>query len=153
MSRNLGFRVTPGGALQGRVRVPGDKSISHRAVMLGALADGVTEIDGFLEGADALGTIAAMRALGVNVDHPYAGRVIVHGAGVDGLRAPAAPIDLGNSGTSMRLLAGLLAAQPFDSVLTGDASLSGRPMRRVTEPLAQIAEAKEFLVWLAGATQ
>ena len=132
------FRVGPGGALQGRVRVPGDKSISHRAVMLGALADGVTEIDGFLEGADALGTLAALRALGVAIDHPAPGRVVVHGAGVHGLRAPSAPIDLGNSGTSMRLLAGLLAAQPFDTVLTGDASLSGRPMRRVTEPLARM---------------
>ncbi|MDZ7749234.1 MAG: 3-phosphoshikimate 1-carboxyvinyltransferase, partial [Halofilum sp. (in: g-proteobacteria)] len=134
----LTFRVGAGGALHGRLRVPGDKSISHRAVMLGALADGVTEIDGFLEGADALGTLAALRALGVDIDHPRGGRVVVHGAGIDGLRAPRGPLDLGNSGTSMRLLAGLLAGQPFDSVLTGDASLSRRPMRRVTEPLAQM---------------
>ena len=135
---NLRFEIEPGGALTGRARVPGDKSISHRAIMLGALADGVTEIDGFLEGADALGTLAAFRALGVRIEGPDRGRVVVHGVGLDGLRAPGAPIDLGNSGTSMRLLAGLLAAQPFDTTLTGDASLSGRPMRRVTEPLAQM---------------
>lgn len=141
MSARLDYRVEAGGALTGSVRVPGDKSISHRALMLGAIADGVTEIDGFLEGADALGTLAALRALGVAIDGPEDGRVTVHGAGIDGLRAPAGPIDLGNSGTSMRLLAGLLAAQPFDSVLTGDASLSRRPMRRVTGPLARMGAA------------
>ena len=85
----LRFQIEPGGALSGRVRVPGDKSISHRAIMLGALADGVTEIDGFLEGADALGTLAAFRALGVRIDGPDQGRVVVHGAGIDGLRPPA----------------------------------------------------------------
>jgi len=137
------FVVEPGGALGGRLRVPGDKSISHRAVILAALADGTSTIDGFLEGADALGTIAALRALGVAIEGPEAGRVVVHGVGIDGLRAPAEPIDLGNSGTSMRLLAGLLAAQPFDSVLTGDASLSRRPMQRVTEPLARMGAAIE----------
>jgi len=137
------FVVEPGGALGGRLRVPGDKSISHRAVILAALADGTSTIDGFLEGADALGTIAALRALGVTIEGPEAGRVVVHGVGIDGLRAPAEPIDLGNSGTSMRLLAGLLAAQPFDSVLTGDASLSRRPMQRVTEPLARMGAAIE----------
>jgi 3-phosphoshikimate 1-carboxyvinyltransferase len=118
--------------------VPGDKSISHRAIMLGALADGVTEIDGFLEGADALGTLHAFRAMGVRIDGPTAGRVVIHGAGLDGLTAPEGPLDLGNSGTSMRLLAGLLAAQRFDSTLVGDESLSGRPMRRVTEPLGRM---------------
>jgi len=138
MSAGAEFQVQPGGALTGRLRVPGDKSISHRAVMLGAIADGDTEIDGFLEGADAMGTLAAMKALGVAIDVPFPGRVVVHGAGIDGLRAPAAPIDLGNSGTSMRLLAGLLAGQPFDTTLVGDASLSRRPMRRVTEPLARM---------------
>jgi len=138
MSAGAEFQVQPGGALTGRLRVPGDKSISHRAVMLGAIADGDTEIDGFLEGADAMGTLAAMQALGVAIDVPFPGRVVVHGAGIDGLRAPAAPIDLGNSGTSMRLLAGLLAGQPFDTTLVGDASLSRRPMRRVTEPLARM---------------
>lgn len=132
------FRVQPGGALTGRLRVPGDKSISHRAIMLGAIADGVTEIDGFLEGADALGTLVAFRRMGVYIEGPSEGRVVIHGAGVNGLRAPDGPLDLGNSGTSMRLLAGLLAAQPFASELVGDASLSRRPMRRVIEPLARM---------------
>jgi 3-phosphoshikimate 1-carboxyvinyltransferase len=134
----LRLRVEPGGVLRGRVRVPGDKSISHRAIMLGALADGVTEIDGFLEGADALRTVEAFRALGVRIESLGGGRMRVHGVGIDGLGAPAGAIDLGNSGTSMRLLAGLLAAQPFDTVLTGDASLSRRPMRRVSEPLERM---------------
>lgn len=132
------FRVRPGGALTGCLRVPGDKSISHRAIMLGAIADGVTEIDGFLEGADALGTLVAFHRLGVYIEHPSDGRVVIHGAGIEGLRAPDGPIDLGNSGTSMRLLAGLLAAQPFDSELVGDASLSRRPMNRVIEPLVRM---------------
>ncbi|SFD07597.1 3-phosphoshikimate 1-carboxyvinyltransferase [Thiohalospira halophila DSM 15071] len=126
-----------GGALGGSLRVPGDKSISHRAVMLGAIADGTTVVDGFLGGADNRATIAAFRALGVAVEGPDENhRVVVHGVGRDGLRAAEGPLDLGNSGTSMRLLAGLLAAQPFDTTLTGDASLTRRPMRRVTEPLA-----------------
>lgn len=136
--KTLVFQIEPGGSLQGRARVPGDKSISHRAIMLGALADGVTEIDGFLEGADALGTLHAFRAMGVRIDGPTAGRVVIHGAALDGLAAPDGPLDLGNSGTSMRLLAGLLAAQRFDSTLIGDESLSGRPMRRVTEPLGRM---------------
>jgi 3-phosphoshikimate 1-carboxyvinyltransferase len=135
------FHVEPGGRLVGRARVPGDKSISHRAIMLGALADGVTEIEGFLEGADALATVAAFHRLGVTIDGPDAGRVVVHGVGIGGLRAPDGPIDLGNSGTSMRLLAGLLAAQPFSTTLTGDASLTRRPMRRVEEPLTQMGAA------------
>jgi len=120
------FRVRPGGSLNGRLRVPGDKSISHRAIMLGAIADGVTEVDGFLEGADALGTLVALRRLGVYIEGPSEGRVVIHGAGIDGLRAPDGPLDLGNSGTSMRLLAGLLAAQSFSSELVGDPSLSRR---------------------------
>jgi len=132
------FLVQPGGRLGGRIRVPGDKSISHRAIMLGALAEGVTRISGFLEGADTLATLAAFQALGVPVEHPGAGAVTLQGVGLDGLRAPAHALDLGNSGTSMRLLCGLLAGQPFDSLLTGDASLIRRPMRRVTEPLARM---------------
>lgn len=135
MSTRRVFHIEPGGALRGRLRVPGDKSISHRAIILGSLADGVTEIDGFLEGADAIGTIHAFRRLGISINGPDRGRVVVHGRGIDGLRAPDGPLDLGNSGTSMRLLAGLLAAQAFDSELTGDASLTRRPMKRVTEPL------------------
>jgi 3-phosphoshikimate 1-carboxyvinyltransferase len=132
------FVVTPGGSLRGRVRVPGDKSVSHRAIMLAAIADGETEITGFLEGADSLATVAAFRAMGVTVEGPQGGRVVVKGVGLHGLRAPAGPLDLGNSGTSMRLLSGLLAGQRFETTLIGDASLSSRPMRRVTEPLARM---------------
>ena len=132
----LSFVVEPGGALRGRVRVPGDKSISHRAIMLGALAEGCTAISGFLEGEDCLATLQAFRAMGVAIDGPEAGRVTVNGVGLHGLRPPSAPLDMGNSGTSMRLMSGLLAGQAFDTILTGDASLTRRPMRRVTEPLA-----------------
>ncbi len=130
------FLVGPGGALRGRLRVPGDKSISHRAIMFGALADGVTAISGFLEGEDCLATLQAFRAMGVQIEGPEQGRVTVHGVGLHGLQAPSAPLDMGNSGTSMRLMSGILAGQTFDSVLTGDASLTKRPMKRVTEPLA-----------------
>lgn len=137
-SGKLGYQVTPGNGLSGRIRVPGDKSISHRAIMLGALADGVTEISGFLEGADCLATLAAMRALGVDIEVLGEGKVRVHGAGVDGLRAAGTPLDLGNSGTSMRLMAGILSGQPFDSILIGDASLSKRPMRRIIDPLSRM---------------
>ena len=132
------FEVAPGGALRGRLRVPGDKSVSHRAVMLAALADGVTEITGFLEGADSLATLAAFRSMGVRAEGPENGRLVVHGAGLHGLKPVEGALDLGNSGTSMRLLAGLLAGQRFASVLTGDLSLSRRPMRRVTDPLARM---------------
>ncbi len=130
------FEIAPGGALHGTLRVPGDKSVSHRAVMLGALAQGDTTVDGFLEGADSLATLAAFEAMGVTVEHPAPGRLVVHGRGLDGLRDPGRPLDLGNSGTSMRLLCGLLAGQRFATTLVGDASLTRRPMRRVTEPLA-----------------
>jgi 3-phosphoshikimate 1-carboxyvinyltransferase len=132
---NVQFTTRPGGHLDGRLRVPGDKSISHRAIMLGALAEGVTQVRGFLEGADSLATLRAFRDLGVSIDGPDAGRVTVHGVGMHGLRAPAAPLDLGNAGTSMRLMAGLMAGQRFATTLTGDASLSSRPMRRVIDPL------------------
>jgi 3-phosphoshikimate 1-carboxyvinyltransferase len=132
------FEIAPGGQLTGTLRVPGDKSVSHRAVMLGALAAGDTTVDGFLEGADSLATLAAFEAMGIGVEHPEPGRLVVHGRGLDGLRDPGHPLDLGNSGTSMRLLCGLLSGQAFDTTLIGDASLSGRPMRRVTEPLARM---------------
>jgi 3-phosphoshikimate 1-carboxyvinyltransferase len=138
MAKRIEFRVEPGGRLSGRVRVPGDKSVSHRSIMLGALADGTTEIDGFLQGEDSLATLRAFRAMGVRIEGPEAGRVVIHGVGRAGLRQPEDDLYLGNSGTSMRLMAGLLAGQPFDTVLTGDASLSRRPMRRITEPLAQM---------------
>lgn len=135
---HLTFFAEPSGALGGRLRVPGDKSISHRAIMLGALADGPTEITGFLEGEDCLATLRAFRAMGVPIDRPEQGRVVVQGVGLHGLSAPTTPLDLGNSGTSMRLMAGLLAGQAFDTVLTGDDSLRRRPMRRVTEPLGRM---------------
>ena len=135
---HLTFVVEPGGALRGRLRVPGDKSISHRAIMLGSLAEGTTIISGFLEGEDCLATLRAFRAMGVRIDGPDQGRVTVRGVGLRGLRAPADPLNMGNSGTSMRLMAGILAGQDFDSMLIGDASLTRRPMRRVTAPLAQM---------------
>lgn len=122
--------------LNGEVRVPGDKSISHRSIMFGALADGVTEVTGFLNGEDCLSTQRAFESMGVRVDVHGPTALSVHGLGIDGLKAPSSALDLGNSGTSMRLMSGLLAGQAFNSVLTGDASLSKRPMRRVTDPLA-----------------
>ena len=132
------YVVQPGGSLKGEIRVPGDKSISHRSIMLGSLAEGVTEVTGFLEGEDALATLAAFRAMGVEIEGPVNGKVSIHGVGMHGLKAADNDIDLGNSGTSIRLLSGLLAGQNFESTLTGDKSLSGRPMRRVTDPLAQM---------------
>jgi 3-phosphoshikimate 1-carboxyvinyltransferase len=138
MSARQDWLAAAGTALTGTVEVPGDKSVSHRAVMFAALADGTSRIDGFLEGEDTRATAAIFQQLGVTVEIPSASRRIVHGVGVDGLKAPSAPLDCGNAGTGMRLLAGLLAAQPFDSTLVGDASLSKRPMRRVTVPLARM---------------
>ncbi|BAP54329.1 3-phosphoshikimate 1-carboxyvinyltransferase [Thioploca ingrica] len=129
------FIVHPSGTLRGVLRVPGDKSISHRAMMLGALANGITQVSGFLEGEDTLATLAAFRAMGVHIEGPHQGQVILHGVGLQGLQPPTTPLYLGNSGTSMRLLAGLMAGQSFAVEMTGDSSLSRRPMRRVTEPL------------------
>lgn len=124
-----------GGHVKGDIQVPGDKSISHRAIMLGALAEGVTDISGFLEGEDSLATLQAFRDMGVKIEGPDNGRVKVTGVGLNGLKAPDKPLYLGNSGTAMRLLAGLLSGQTFSSELMGDASLSSRPMKRVTVPL------------------
>ena len=132
------FRVLPGGRLTGRIRVPGDKSISHRSIMLGALADGKTRVTGFLEGADAISTMNVFRALGVRIDGPQDGSVTVHGVGIDGLKGADRPLDCGNAGTAMRLLMGLLAGQRFESTLVGDESLTRRPMRRVAEPLERM---------------
>lgn len=129
------YRVNPGGKLTGELRVPGDKSISHRAIILGSLANGITRVSGFLQGEDALNTLAAFRAMGVTIVGPEDGELVIYGAGMHGLKAPQEPLYMGNSGTAMRLLTGLLAAQDFSSTLTGDASLSARPMRRITEPL------------------
>nr|WP_295382213.1 3-phosphoshikimate 1-carboxyvinyltransferase [Pseudoxanthomonas sp.] len=130
--------ASPGQPLRGELTIPGDKSVSHRAIMFAALADGVSRIDGFLEGEDTRATAAIFQKLGVRIETPSPSRRIVHGVGVDGLKAPAGELDCGNAGTGMRLLAGLLAAQPFDSVLVGDESLSRRPMRRITGPLARM---------------
>jgi len=137
-STDLIFLAKPGSSLAGRIRVPGDKSISHRSIMLGSLAEGTTEVEGFLEGEDALATLQAFRDMGVVIEGPHHGRVTIHGVGLHGLKAPAGPLYMGNSGTSMRLLSGLLAAQPFDTTLTGDASLSKRPMNRVAKPLREM---------------
>src|SRR3990172_12662292 len=132
------YKVEQGGALIGSVRVRGDKSISHRSIMLGSIAEGATRISGFLEGEDALATMNAFRALGVRIDGPDRGGVTVHGVGMRGLRAPAKVLDCGNSGTSMRLLCGLLAGQDFDCELSGDASLRRRPMQRGAAPRGQM---------------
>lgn len=138
MSKSITFTVQPGGSLNGQTRVPGDKSISHRSIMLGSIAEGTTHVSGFLEGEDALSTLNAFRAMGVRIEGPSDGEVTIHGVGLRGLKQPQQPLDLGNAGTSMRLLSGLLAGQNFDATLVGDESLSKRPMRRVTEPLARM---------------
>jgi len=135
LNESTSFIVSPGGRLTGEVRMPGDKSISHRSIMFGAIADGVTTVSGFLEGEDCLATINAFRAMGVQIDGPDNGNVTIHGVGIDGLRAAGVPMDMGNSGTSMRLMTGLLAGQAFDSEMIGDSSLMSRPMRRITDPL------------------
>ncbi len=127
------------------VRVPGDKSISHRALLFAALADGESRIDGLLTGADVQSTAAALRALGCDVPPLREDMIVVRGLGLRGLRTPDAPIDCGNSGTTARLLLGILAGHPIDAVLTGDASLRARPMRRVTEPLMRMGAVIEEL--------
>jgi 3-phosphoshikimate 1-carboxyvinyltransferase len=129
------YLINPGGQLRGKWRVPGDKSISHRAIMLGSLAQGVTVVNGFLEGEDSLATLNAFRNMGVAIEGPDSGRVSIQGVGMRGLSPPPKPLDLGNSGTSMRLLTGLLSGSGVSVTLTGDSSLSGRPMGRVIDPL------------------
>ena len=133
-----GIFVDAGGKLKGKIRIPGDKSISHRAIMLGAIAEGTTKVSGFLEAEDTLATLAAFEAMGVEIERTGKGEVTIHGVGLHGLKAPSAPLYLGNSGTSMRLLSGLLSGQSFDLELSGDKSLSTRPMQRVTDPLARM---------------
>jgi len=128
-------RVEPASGLRGVIRVPGDKSISHRAVIMGAMAEGETVVEGFLAGLDTLATLDAFRALGVNIDCPEEGRLVIRGSGAGGLRAPSAAIDARNSGTTARLLAGLLSSVPVECVITGDDSLRKRPMARVVDPL------------------
>ncbi|BBB25380.1 bifunctional prephenate dehydrogenase/3-phosphoshikimate 1-carboxyvinyltransferase [Amphritea japonica] len=129
------FFAQPGGKVQGSIRAPGDKSISHRSIMLGSLADGVTEVTGFLEGEDSLATLQAFRDMGVVIEGPHQGEVKIYGVGINGLQKPPRPIYVGNSGTTIRLMSGLLAGQSFDSELSGDDSLSKRPMERVAKPL------------------
>ena len=136
-------RFLPGGPLRGTIRVPGDKSISHRSIMLGALAVGETRIAGLLEGEDVLATAAAMRAMGASVERLGDGDWSVHGVGVGALLQPQTPLEMGNSGTSTRLLMGLIASHAITAQFTGDASLSGRPMGRVIEPLSQMGAAFE----------
>jgi 3-phosphoshikimate 1-carboxyvinyltransferase len=137
-NKNVSFIVKPGAALIGEIIIPGDKSISHRAIFFAALADGISHINGFLNSEDSMATIQAFRDMGVVIEGPYNGNVKVYGVGKYGLCAPTRPLYLGNSGTSMRLLTGLLAAQNFDSTLIGDNSLSMRPMERVAIPLRQM---------------
>jgi len=136
--KRIDFLAGRGRALSGEFRAPGDKSISHRAIMLAALAEGESRIAGFLEGEDTRATAAAFAAMGVRIDVPGEGLRLIRGVGLHGLSAPAEDIDCGNAGTGMRLLAGVLAGQAFDSRLIGDASLSRRPMRRVIDPLARM---------------
>jgi len=139
------YRVVPVERIAGEVTIPGDKSISHRAVMFGAIASGTTRVEGFLEGEDCLSTMRAVRQLGVEVERPAPGEVIVHGVGLRGLKPPAGDLDMGNAGTAMRLFTGLLCAQPFDSVLVGDASLMRRPMERAARPLREMGARIETL--------
>ena len=131
------MNIRPAKALRGQVHIPGDKSISHRAVMFGALAKGTTRISHFLEGADCLSTISCFRKLGVKIekeDNIY----LVHGQGLRGLQAPTDNLDCGNSGTTIRLISGILSAQSFTTILTGDESIQKRPMRRIADPLQQM---------------
>src|SRR5262245_53400407 len=130
--------VRPSRRIAGTVSVPGDKSVSHRAALLGALGDGLTEVQGFLEGEDCLGTLKAVQALGAEVARKGAGHYVIQGAGLDGVSEPGDVVDCGNSGTTVRLLVGVLAGQPFATVLTGDESLRRRPMKRVVEPLGRM---------------
>ena len=142
----LQFQVEAGGLLAGTIEVPGDKSMSHRSVMFGAMAHGITEVSGFLEGEDALHTLHAFEQMGVFIERSGAGKLTIHGRGVEGLRAPDQPIYHGNAGTGMRLLLGLLAGLRIRATLTGDESLSQRPMLRIVDPLkamgAQVSTAE-----------
>jgi len=130
------FHVTPSALTDATVAVPGDKSVSHRALMLGSIAEGRTNISGFLAGEDCLATLAALQSMGVSIEQSDATEIAIDGVGLHGLKMPDDPLDLGNSGTAMRLMAGLLCGQGFDSVLTGDESLTSRPMQRIITPLS-----------------
>jgi 3-phosphoshikimate 1-carboxyvinyltransferase len=141
--KRLDWISAPATSLHGAIDPPGDKSISHRAIMLASLAEGTSRIRGFLEGEDTRATARIFERMGVRIEAPAPGERVVHGAGLHGLRRPGGVLECGNSGTAMRLLAGLLAGQSFDATLSGDASLSRRPMRRVTDPLARMGAGVE----------
>lgn len=132
------YIISPSQTVTGTIAIPGDKSISHRSIMLGSLATGVTHVTGFLEGEDALATLQAFRDMGVTIEGPDKGELTIHGVGMYGLKPSKTPLYMGNSGTSMRLLSGILAAQRFDSVLIGDTSLNKRPMERIAAPLREM---------------
>ncbi|EPJ44951.1 MAG: 3-phosphoshikimate 1-pcarboxyvinyltransferase prephenate dehydrogenase [Osedax symbiont Rs1] len=136
--KNISFFIEPNSVLKGQIKVPGDKSISHRAIIFAALGDGISEINGFLNSEDSMATVQALRDMGVVIEGPHRGQLKVYGVGKDGLCPPSGDLCLGNSGTSMRLLTGLLAAQKFSTVLSGDHSLSSRPMERIAEPLRKM---------------
>ncbi len=129
--------IKPTASFKGEIQIPGDKSISHRSIMFGALADGLTEVTHFLQGADCLSTISCFQKLGIAIDNTPE-RIVIHGKGLHGLRPPASVLDVGNSGTTMRLISGILAGQPFASTLTGDASIQKRPMNRIIKPLQEM---------------
>ena len=132
------YLARPADGIAGELTVPGDKSVSHRALMLGAIAEGTTRVTGFLEGEDCLATARAVEALGVRVGRPGPGEVLIEGVGLDGFGAPAGVLDMGNAGTAIRLFMGLLSSQRFDSTLIGDESLMRRPMERVAKPLREM---------------
>ena len=131
------FLVSPCNSLSGVITIPGDKSISHRAIMMGSIANGVTKVSGFLEGNDSLATLKSFQKMGVDIEQSGS-KLTIKGLGMYGLKAPTKPLNLGNSGTSIRLMSGLLSAQSFDSELCGDESLSKRPMDRIIDPLRQM---------------
>ena len=128
------MKISGKGPFHGQIRVPGDKSISHRAVMFGSIADGTTRIRGFLESADCLSTINCFRSMGIEISQNEE-EILIHGKGLYGLSPSKMPLDAGNSGTTTRLISGILAGQPFETVIDGDASLRSRPMKRIMDPL------------------
>lgn len=132
---SITFKTSPNGKLMGKLRVPGDKSMSHRSIMLGSIAKGTTQVKGFLNGEDCIATMNAFRSMGVEIEENTATELTIHGVGMNGLNEPENDLDMGNSGTAMRLMTGLLTGQRFDTVLIGDKSLSTRPMNRIIKPL------------------
>ena len=133
----MNMNITKSSGLRGELAIPGDKSISHRAIMFGALADGTTEITNFLQGADCLSTISCFRAMGVDIEN-HTDRGIIHGVGLHGLKVSSQMLDVGNSGTTTRLISGILAGQPFTSALNGDTTIQKRTMKRIIDPLTQM---------------